>query len=102
LRHGAVVDAKDKVMNWTAMHYAVKTENWLVVERVLSHMFSQMKDKDHYNRRNENKVQEKSKYTNLSSSYAKNVKLASLVGSVMKIWGRVKCAFAFYVGRFLK
>jgi hypothetical protein len=35
LRHGACVEAEDKVMQWTALRYAVKRENWFVVERLL-------------------------------------------------------------------
>jgi ankyrin repeat protein len=35
LRHGAFVDAKDELLQWTAQRYAIKTENWFVVERLL-------------------------------------------------------------------
>jgi len=35
LRHGAHVGAKDKVLQWTSLRYAVKTENWFAVERLM-------------------------------------------------------------------
>jgi len=35
LRHGANVDANDKLLEWTALGYAIKTEKWFVVERLL-------------------------------------------------------------------
>jgi ankyrin repeat protein len=35
LRDRTFVDAKDEVLQWTALRYAVKTENWFVVERLL-------------------------------------------------------------------
>jgi len=35
LRHGANVDAKDKLLEWTALGYAIKAEKWFVVERLL-------------------------------------------------------------------
>jgi hypothetical protein len=34
LRHGAFVDIKDTVLQWTALQYAEKAENWFVVERL--------------------------------------------------------------------
>ena len=35
LRQRAYVDAKDRVLEWTALRYAIKTEKWFVVERLL-------------------------------------------------------------------
>jgi len=35
LRRGDFEDAKDNVLQWTALRYAIKTENWLVVEQLL-------------------------------------------------------------------
>jgi hypothetical protein len=35
LRHGPCVDAVDNVLQWTPLRYAIKTENWFVVERLL-------------------------------------------------------------------
>jgi hypothetical protein len=35
LQHGAFVDATDNVLQWKPLRYAVKAENWFVVERML-------------------------------------------------------------------
>ena len=39
LRHGDFVDAKDQVLEWTALGYAIKTENWFVVESLLERKY---------------------------------------------------------------
>ena len=37
LNHGASVNQKDNVLQWTPLHYATKSESWSVVELLLEH-----------------------------------------------------------------